>query len=155
VCPRRSSIAHTLGFGVYAATPVRKGTRLVEYTGPRITAEEADRLYDAAPRTYLYGLDDGKTVIDGEGLGAYLNHSCDPNCEIDEIKGPRLALRIARHCRRRRVGLGLKPLRRRRSRPLPLRLPEVPRHHVFPRVDGQTAQERSAEEETESVDTPT
>ena len=33
------------------------------------------------------GLDDGKTVIDGHGLGAYLNHSCDPNCEVDEIKG--------------------------------------------------------------------
>jgi len=32
-------------------------------------------------------LDDGKTVIDGEGLGAFLNHSCDPNCEVDEIKG--------------------------------------------------------------------
>jgi len=43
-------------------------------------------LYDGAPRTYLYGLEDGKTVIDGEGMGAYLNHSCDPNCEIDEIK---------------------------------------------------------------------
>jgi len=43
-------------------------------------------LYDGAPRTYLYGLEDGKTIIDGEGMGAYLNHSCDPNCEIDEIK---------------------------------------------------------------------
>jgi uncharacterized protein len=72
---------------VYTTTPIRKGARVVEYTGPRITPEEADRLYDGAPRTYLYGLDDGKTVIDGEGLGAYLNHSCDPNCEVDEIKG--------------------------------------------------------------------
>jgi hypothetical protein len=26
-------------------------------------------------------------VIDGHGMGAYLNHSCDPNCEVDEIKG--------------------------------------------------------------------
>jgi len=69
----RPSPIHSVG--VYAATPIRKGTRLVEYTGPRITADEADRLYDSAPRTYLYGLDDGKTVIDGEGLGAYLNHS--------------------------------------------------------------------------------
>lgn len=60
---------------------------MVEYTGPRITPEEADRRYDGVSRTYLYGLDDGKTVIDGEGLGAYLNHSCDPNCEVDEIKG--------------------------------------------------------------------
>lgn len=81
----RPSPIHSVG--VYAATPIRKGTRLVEYTGTRITADEADRIYEGAERTYLYGLDDGKTVIDGEGLGAYLNHSCAPNCEIDEIKG--------------------------------------------------------------------
>ena len=72
--------------GVFTNTPVRKGTRLIEYSGPRITPEEADRLYTNAPRTYLYGLDDGKTVIDGHGIAAYLNHSCDPNCEVDEIK---------------------------------------------------------------------
>jgi SET domain-containing protein len=72
--------------GVFTNTPVRKGTRLIEYSGPRITPEEADRLYTDAPRTYLYGLDDGKTVIDGHGIAAYLNHSCDPNCEVDEIK---------------------------------------------------------------------
>ena len=81
----RPSPIHSVG--VYTTTPIRKGARVVEYTGPRITPEEADRLYDGLSRTYLYGLDDGKTVIDGEGLGAYLNHSCDPNCEVDEIKG--------------------------------------------------------------------
>jgi SET domain-containing protein len=80
---RRSRI-HAVG--VFTTTPVRKGARIVEYAGPRMTPEEADRLYDGATRTYLYGLEDGKTIIDGEGLGAYLNHSCDPNCEIDEIK---------------------------------------------------------------------
>jgi uncharacterized protein len=73
--------------GVFTTARIRKGMRVVEYNGPRITPEEADRLYDGAPRTYLYGLEDGKSVIDGEGLGAYLNHSCDPNCEIDEVKG--------------------------------------------------------------------
>jgi SET domain-containing protein len=26
-------------------------------------------------------------VIDGTGIAAFINHSCDPNCEIDEIKG--------------------------------------------------------------------
>jgi SET domain-containing protein len=81
----RPSRIHAVG--VFAAAPIRKGTRLVEYTGPRMTPEEADHRYDGAPRTYLYGLDDGKTIIDGEGLGAYLNHCCDPNCEVDEIKG--------------------------------------------------------------------
>ncbi|MFY9789835.1 MAG: SET domain-containing protein-lysine N-methyltransferase [Candidatus Sulfotelmatobacter sp.] len=72
--------------GVFTTARIRKGARVVEYSGPRLTAEEANRLYDGASRTYLYGLDDGKTVIDGEGMGAYLNHSCDPNCEVDEIK---------------------------------------------------------------------
>jgi len=81
---RRSPI-HSVG--VYTSKPIRKGTRVVEYAGERITIEEADRRYDGVSRTYLYGLDDGKTVIDGHGLGAYLNHSCDPNCEVDEIKG--------------------------------------------------------------------
>ena len=81
----RPSRIHSVG--VFTTTAVRKGTRLVEYDGPRITPEEADRLYDDAPRTYLYGLEDGKTVIDGEGIAAYFNHSCDPNCEIYEVKG--------------------------------------------------------------------
>ena len=71
--------------GVFTTSAIRKGARIVEYGGPRITPEEANRLYDGATRTYLYGLEDGKTIIDGEGLGAYLNHSCDPNCEIEEI----------------------------------------------------------------------
>jgi len=81
----RPSPIHSVG--VYATTPIRKGSRVVEYTGPRISPEEADRIYEHSSRTYLYGLEDGKTVIDGVGLGAYLNHSCDPNCEVDEIKG--------------------------------------------------------------------
>jgi hypothetical protein len=81
----RPSRIHAVG--VFATTPIRKGTRIVEYAGPRMTPEEADRRYNGAPRTYLYGLEDGKTIIDGEGLGAYLNHCCDPNCEVDEIKG--------------------------------------------------------------------
>ena len=81
----RQSPIHSVG--VYTTTSIRKGARIVEYDGERITPEEADRRYEGVSRTYLYGLDDGKTVIDGYGLGAYLNHSCDPNCEVDEIKG--------------------------------------------------------------------
>jgi len=72
--------------GVFTTAPIRKGSRVVEYVGPRISPEKADELYNGATRTYLYGLEDGKTVIDGEGIGAFLNHSCDPNCEVDEIK---------------------------------------------------------------------
>jgi uncharacterized protein len=81
----RPSPIHSIG--VYTTAPIRKGARIVEYAGPRITPEEADRRYDGSTRTYLYGLEDGKTVIDGEGWGAFLNHSCNPNCEVEEIKG--------------------------------------------------------------------
>jgi SET domain-containing protein len=81
----RPSPIHSVG--VYTTSPIRKGARVVEYDGERITNAEADRRYEGAERTYLYGLDDGITVIDGEGIGAYLNHSCEPNCEVDEIKG--------------------------------------------------------------------
>ena len=81
----RPSPIHSVG--VYTNAFIRKGKRVVEYAGERITPEEADRRYDGVSRTYLYGLEDGKTVIDGHGMGAYLNHSCDPNCEVDEVKG--------------------------------------------------------------------
>jgi len=73
--------------GCHTTAPIKKGTVVVEYTGPLITIKEADALYDDHPRTYLFGLTDGKHVIDGEGVAAFINHSCDPNCEADEIKG--------------------------------------------------------------------
>ncbi|MBS1849788.1 MAG: SET domain-containing protein-lysine N-methyltransferase [Acidobacteria bacterium] len=81
---RRSKIhAH----GCYATQPISKGTRIVEYTGPRLTVKQADELYQDAPSTYLYGLSDGEHVIDGDNTAAFINHSCDPNCESDEIDG--------------------------------------------------------------------
>ena len=81
----RSSHIHAAG--VYINHPIKKGTHVIEYTGPRITIKQADALYDDHPATYLFGLSDGKHVIDGEGVAAFINHSCNPNCEADEIKG--------------------------------------------------------------------
>ena len=49
--------------------------------------EEADDLYDDFPNTYLFGLDGGKRIIDGFGVAAFVNHSCKPNCETDQIAG--------------------------------------------------------------------
>jgi SET domain-containing protein len=73
--------------GCYTTAPIKKGEVVVEYSGPHLTIKQADALYDDHPRTYLFGLTDGKHVIDGEGVAAFINHSCDPNCEADEIKG--------------------------------------------------------------------
>jgi uncharacterized protein len=79
----RSSPLH--GVGVYTTAPIAKDTLVLEYTGERISAKKTDGMYDEV--TYLFGLDGGKTVIDGFGMAAFVNHSCDPNCETDQIKG--------------------------------------------------------------------
>lgn len=73
--------------GCYTTKPIKKGTRIIEYTGPRLEKGAADTIYEDSPRTYLFGVGDGSYVIDGDGMAAFINHSCAPNCEIDEIKG--------------------------------------------------------------------
>jgi len=83
----RNSRIH--GRGVFAARYIRRGTRIVEYTGERISNDEADRRYDdkrmKRHHTFLFTLD-SKTVVDGAinaggGDASYINHSCEPNCE--------------------------------------------------------------------------
>ncbi|WP_243648091.1 SET domain-containing protein [Acidipila rosea] len=81
----RSSAIHAAG--CYTTTPIPAGSRVVEYTGPRITKDVADEKYEDSPTTYLFGLGEGETVIDGHGTAMFINHSCDPNCETDEQNG--------------------------------------------------------------------
>jgi len=81
----RSSAIHAAG--CYTTTAVRKGTRVAEYTGPRMSKEEADAANEESPITYLFGLGDGSVVIDGHCMAMFINHSCDPNCETGEIRG--------------------------------------------------------------------
>lgn len=81
----RSSSIHAAG--CYTTAPIAKGTRVVEYTGPLIDKEEADRRYQDKPITYLFGIGDGSHVIDGHGIAMFINHSCDANCETEEING--------------------------------------------------------------------
>jgi uncharacterized protein len=81
----RSSAIHAAG--CYTTTGVRKGARVAEYTGPRISKEQADASTEESPITYLFGLGDGSIVIDGHCTAMFINHSCDPNCETREVKG--------------------------------------------------------------------
>jgi SET domain-containing protein len=81
---RQSSIQ---GKGAFATRDIRKGTRLIEYLGQRITWRTADKRYDdekmGRHHTFLFTVDD-KTVIDAAVNGndaRFLNHSCDGNCE--------------------------------------------------------------------------
>jgi uncharacterized protein len=81
----RSSAIHAAG--CYTTSRIRKGTLVVEYTGPRISKDEADVKYADSPTTYLFGVGDGSIVIDGHGTAMFINHSCAPNCETEEIDG--------------------------------------------------------------------
>ena len=72
------------GAGCYTTTAIKKRSRILEYTGPRMTKDEADVLYEDRDITYLFGIGNGDTVVDGYGMAAFLNHSCNPNCETDE-----------------------------------------------------------------------
>jgi uncharacterized protein len=79
----RSSAIHAAG--CYTTTAVRKGERVAEYTGRRMSKEVADALYIDYPVTYLFGLGDGEIVIDGFCTAMFINHSCDGNCETSEV----------------------------------------------------------------------
>ena len=81
----RSSAIHAAG--CYTTTPIRKGEHVAEYTGRRISKDEADAAYEDSPITYLFGLGDGEIVIDGHSMAMFINHSCDANCETSEIRG--------------------------------------------------------------------
>jgi SET domain-containing protein len=81
----RSSAIHAAG--CYTTTPIRKGARVAEYTGRRLSKEEADACYQDSPITYLFGLGDGSIVIDGHCMAMFINHSCDANCETSEVRG--------------------------------------------------------------------
>jgi uncharacterized protein len=81
------------GRGVFALRRIRKGQRIVEYTGERITPAVADVRYDDDrvdhPHVLLF-IVDKNTIIDG-GVGGsdarFINHSCDPNCEALDDEG--------------------------------------------------------------------
>jgi SET domain-containing protein len=73
------------GCGCYTGVAIKEGTHIVEYTGTRLSKEQADDLYNERPDTYLFCIGEGEYVVDGDGVAAFINHCCDPNCETDEF----------------------------------------------------------------------
>ena len=80
--------SHIDGKGVFAAQPIEKGTWILEYTGEKISRQEATERV-AQGNVYVFFFDthydiDGNTPTN---LARYINHSCDPNCASDIIGG--------------------------------------------------------------------
>ena len=77
--------------GLFAKSDINKGEKVIEYKGRKFThkqVEENDR-FDNSKAIYLFTLNE-RYVLDGDtktNTAKYINHSCDPNCEVDIIKG--------------------------------------------------------------------
>ena len=105
---KRGSKLH--GQGIFAARDIRRGERILEYVGERITHEEADRRGVARERrarrteeakTYLFELN-SRWCVDGDVPGneaRFMNHSCDPNCEAVQTTRNRIWIVARRRIR--------------------------------------------------------
>jgi uncharacterized protein len=70
------------GQGGFATARITSGTRVIEYTGERITKAESCRRCEAQ-NWFIFGLDE-EFDLDGNvewNPARFLNHSCAPNCE--------------------------------------------------------------------------
>ncbi len=86
------------GRGVYAMAPIPKGVKVIEYLGKLVSVKDSDDIAEkqmqragksGTGHVYLFTLN-RKHDIDGNvpcNRARLINHSCDPNCEVQIIKG--------------------------------------------------------------------
>src|SRR3989338_2131950 len=80
------------GLGLFAETSIAKGGFIIEYTGERITVDEADM----RGGQYLFQVTDTLTIDgrDSSNKARYINHSCKPNAEAEHLEdGDRIFIR--------------------------------------------------------------
>ena len=85
------------GKGIVATQNIKKGQKIIQYIGEKILKSEGDRRSEKRIKKYLNSKVTGsvyifelnkKYDIDGSPLfnkARYINHSCNPNCEVDII----------------------------------------------------------------------
>ncbi len=96
IAVKESSI-HSIG--IFAKKNILAGTRVIEYVGEKITKAESDRRADIPLQqnkrnesygaVYIFTLNK-RHDIDGNvpyNTARFINHSCDPNCEAEVIRG--------------------------------------------------------------------
>ena len=81
------------GKGVYAVAAIAADELIIEYTGERISWDEAMERHPHDPaqpnHTFYFHIDDGRVIdaLHGGNSSRWINHACDPNCEADEVDG--------------------------------------------------------------------
>jgi len=78
-------------YGSFAAVDIAEDSKIIQYVGKRITQKQADQRVEEDKHAciYLFQLNQ-RDVIDGDvsyNLAKYINHSCEPNCYTEIIKG--------------------------------------------------------------------
>jgi len=84
--PFRLGRART-GLGLFATKPIKKRSRIAEYTGKLLNFKDAEKA-EARGNRYLYEISKNFT-IDGaarHNIGRYFNHSCNPNSDTYNVK---------------------------------------------------------------------
>lgn len=73
------------GLGLFTLEPIKRKEFIIEYYGPILTCREANE----RGGKYLFETNKDR-FIDGsirENIARYINHSCEPNCEIEIYRG--------------------------------------------------------------------
>lgn len=85
------------GTGIVASEDIKKGIQVIQYIGEKISKKEGDKRSEERIRKYLKQKNEGSVYvfelnknydIDGSPLyniARFINHSCDPNCEVEII----------------------------------------------------------------------
>lgn len=73
------------GYGLFAQEAIPAHRFLIEYWGPVVSDDEANRVRGR----YLFEVGKNKTILGGDrqNIARYANHACRPNAEVRIIKG--------------------------------------------------------------------
>ena len=89
--------SHVHGRGLFAVQNIKKGSKIIEYIGDKVTKKEGDKRADKQIKQYKKNKNNGMVYIfelnklyDIDGSVSHnhaklINHSCNPNCEVEII----------------------------------------------------------------------
>jgi len=86
---RQRSSVH--GFGVFAAQPIAKHTRIIDYAGELLRSDEAcearEEVHRARGELWIFRVNRvwSRDASVGGNIARFINHSCAPNCYFEVV----------------------------------------------------------------------